>query len=175
MRCTLIATALLVCAPLGPASAGAEPIDATSPPTREGYLFIFGAGGAAELELPGSARVGVSAFVEFEAIDRWLEIELGGQVLAMDGGREASLDLLFKKPFTLTERLELMIGLGPTIAQTRQRSEADRASWGLEAAADFMYWPSRHVGVWLEPAYDVTFSRGVTHALSCTGGPMLGF
>jgi hypothetical protein len=28
-------------------------------------------------------------------------------VLAIEGGREASVDLLFKKPFTITKRLEV--------------------------------------------------------------------
>jgi hypothetical protein len=89
-----------------PGLALAQGTDAASP-SDEGYLLIFGAGGAGELELAGAGHLGLSAFLEIEAIDKWLEIEIGGQVLAIEGGREASVDLLFKKPFTITKRLEV--------------------------------------------------------------------
>jgi hypothetical protein len=164
-----------VCASFIPGLALAQGPDAASSPSDEGYLLIFGAGGAGELELAGAGHLGLSAFLEIEAVDKWLETEIGGQVLAIEGGREASVDLLFKKPFTLTKRLEVMIGLGPALIRTQRRPDPDHTSWGLEAAVDFMYWPRRHVGLWLEPAYEIVLSHGIAHALSCTGGPMLGF
>jgi hypothetical protein len=175
MRLVSINIVPFICASLVPGLALAQGSDAASSLSDEGYLLIVGAGGAAELELAGSGHLGLSAFLEIEAIDKWLEIEIGGQVLAIEGGREASVDLLFKKPFTLTERLEVMIGLGPALIRTQRRSDPDHTSWGIEAALDFMYWPRRHFGLWLEPAYEIVLSGGVAHALSCTGGPMLGF
>jgi hypothetical protein len=46
-----------------PGLALAQGTDAASP-SDEGYLLIFGAGGAGELELAGAGHLGLSAFLE---------------------------------------------------------------------------------------------------------------
>ena len=46
------------------------------------HTIVLGLGGAAEVELgSGSWHPGVNAFIEFEAIPNWLELELGVSVL----------------------------------------------------------------------------------------------
>jgi hypothetical protein len=45
-----------------------------------------------------------------ELLDDWLEIELGAQTLAMEKGRETTLDFLFKKPFKVAPKIEIMVG-----------------------------------------------------------------
>lgn len=139
------------------------------------HAVITGVGGATELEFgPASVHAGLSAFVEYEAVDAWLEIELGVQVLAAEGGVEVPVDLLFKKPFTLSHRLEMMVGLGPEVVRTF-RGSRNGTHWGAELASDFMFWPSPHAGLWVEPTYDFVFRDGISHGLGCTGGAILGW
>ncbi|HVX96139.1 MAG TPA: hypothetical protein VHK47_14605, partial [Polyangia bacterium] len=87
------------------------------------------------METTTAGHSGAAAFLEFEAIDEWLELELGAQLLATAPGREASLDLLLKKPFRVTPRLEVMTGLGLTVIRASGAGET-RTSWGIEAAVD---------------------------------------
>jgi hypothetical protein len=139
------------------------------------HRFIVGAGGAFELELTErSVHGGGSLFLEWEAIDKWLELELGVSALAAEGGVEVPIDLLFKKPFRLSRRIELMVGLGPELVVYR-RTPKDGAFFALEVAADFMFWLSRHVGLWIEPSYELTIRGGVGHSLASTGGLIFGW
>jgi hypothetical protein len=139
------------------------------------HTVIAGVGGATDIELgPASIHRGLSAFVEYEAIDNWLEFEMGVQVLAAEGGIEVPVDLLIKKPFSLTPRWELMVGVGPEVVRTF-RGGKNGTYWGGELAFDFMFWPSRHVGLWVEPTYDLVFRDGVSRGLGCTGGGIVGW
>ena len=174
MKAFTMAVTLLACARLIPAAAHASDAEARSPPPQERYRFVLGAGAAAETETPTAGRFGAAAFLELEAIDGWLELELGAQILATAPGREASLDLLLKKPFRVTPRLEVMTGLGPTVTQASGAGET-RTAWGIEAAVDFMYWPAGRVGFWAEPAYEIVLSGALAQVASCTAGPMLRF
>jgi hypothetical protein len=95
--------------------------------------MIVGAGLALEVA-SGTLKTGVAIFVEYEAIDGILEFELGGQgVWGGEDGRELSADLLAKWPRRITERLEVMIGAGPTVVAT------NNTSWGIEGAIDVMW------------------------------------
>ncbi len=174
MKAFTFGATILACARLIPNAAHATGAGPRSPPPQESYQFVLGAGAAAETETPTAGHFGAAVFLEFEAIDEWLELELGAQILATATGREASLDLLVKKPFRVTPRLEVMTGLGPTVVQSSGAGET-RTAWGIEAAVDVMYWPVGRLGFWAEPAYEIVLSRGFAHALSCTAGPMLRF
>ena len=70
-------------------------------------------GGAGEWGLPGSSSFGPSAAVEFTPHQE-LAGNRGGVSTLFGGGKtEWSTDLLFKKPFTLSDQVEFMIGVGP--------------------------------------------------------------
>ena len=139
------------------------------------HRFIVGAGGAFELEITGaSVHGGGSLFLEWEAIDKWLELELGIAGLAAEGGVEVPIDLLVKKPFRLSRRVELMVGLGPELVLYR-RTPKDGEFFALEVAADFMFWLSPRTGLWLEPSYEVTVRGGIEHSLASTGGVIFGW
>ena len=87
------------------------------------------------------------------------------------GGRgEWDTDLLFKKPFTLSDRLEFMVGIGPQWTFSREGTQT-----GAEFALDFMFWPTadRKFGWFLEPAYSYSFSRGHEQSLSTTVGLLI--
>ena len=139
------------------------------------HTIVVGVGGAVEEELTGgSVHSGANIFLEYKAIDHWLELELGVSVLPADGGHEVPIDFLFKKPFQLTRRLEVMLGFGPEVVNV-SGTENSGTFFGGEAVADFMFWPSRHVGLWVEPSYDFVFHDGLSHGVGSTGGVIFGW
>jgi hypothetical protein len=137
--------------------------------------IIVGVGGAAELELrDGSLHPGANLMVEWDAIENWLEFEVEASVLSADGGVEVPLGLLIKKPFRLARWAEFMIGVGPELV--RVSNPSTKATYGgAQFALDFMFWPSQHVGLWVEPSYDLIFRNAVSHGIGSTGGLLLGW
>jgi hypothetical protein len=147
----------------------------TVPKTEIGRSVVIGAGGAVEVELrKGTSHLGSNVFVEYSAIEDWLELELGLSVFPMYGGAEVSTDFLFKKPFRLADRLECMLGVGPELVRAIHSPDTGTFGGG-ETAADFMFWPSPHVGLWIEPSYDFVFRDGVSHGIGSTGGLIVGW
>ncbi|HEX8796101.1 MAG TPA: hypothetical protein VF765_34360 [Polyangiaceae bacterium] len=146
--------------------------------TRESieHTFIVGVGGAGELELAdGSIHPGANVMLEWDAIEDWLELEIGASILAIEGAAEVPIDLLIKKPFRLGPWSEFMIGVGPEVV--RVTGGPDRGTYfGGEVALDFMFWPwGRRVGLWVEPEYDLVFHNGASGGIGTTGGVLLGW
>lgn len=140
------------------------------------HTIIFGVGGTAELELgEGSLHPGGNVMVEWDAIENWLELEVSTSVLAAEKGIEVPIDLIVKKPFRVTRNFEFMIGIGPELVHVF--TPTTKATYfGGALALDFMYWPSCHVGLWIEPSYDFTLRNGgVSHGLGSTGGLLIGW
>jgi hypothetical protein len=139
------------------------------------HTIILGVGGAGELELAdGSLHPGANVMVEWDAIENWLELEVGASVLTTSHGVEVPVDLLVKKPFKLTRWAEFMVGVGPEVVQVTGGNRG--TDFGGEVALDFMFWPwGRRVGLWVEPEYDVIFHNGATSGLGSTGGVLLGW
>lgn len=139
------------------------------------HTFIVGIGAAGELELGStSGHAGLNAMLEWETIDNWLELELGASILAADGGIELPVDLLVKKPFRLSPRIEYMVGVGPEITRVSNPSTT-AARFGAEAALDVMFWPTHRIGGWVEPAYEVAFHDGVSQSLGLNVGVIVGW
>ena len=86
------------------------------------------------------------------------------------GGSEWDTDLIFKKPFTLSDKVEFMVGVGPQWTYSREGTQT-----GAEFALDFMFWPTpdRKFGWFIEPAYNYSFSRGHEQSLSTTVGLLI--
>ena len=128
---------------------------------------ILELGAAGEWALPGATSYGPSLAVEFTPIKNWLEIEVGVARMFHGGHGEADTDLLFKKPFTLSDQLELMVGVGPQWTFSPEGTKT-----GVEFALDFMYWPTadRKYGWFLEPAYSYSFNSGHEKSFSTTVG-----
>jgi hypothetical protein len=76
-------------------------------------LAIVEIGGSGSWTLSGDSSFGPTVGIEFEPIKNWLEIEVGTGPMFGNGIREWDTDILFKKPFTLFEKVEFMIGAGP--------------------------------------------------------------
>jgi hypothetical protein len=157
----------------GKASAdGPKPVDDEKGEAPDPTI-VLGLGGATELELgDGSLHPGANVMVEWDAIENWLELEVGVSVLAANQGVEVPIDLLVKKPFKLARWAEFMIGIGPEVVQVTGTNKG--TYFGGEVALDFMFWPwGRRVGLWVEPEYDLTYQHGASSGIGITGGVLL--
>ena len=107
----------------------------------------------------GTYSFGPSASVEFPVIKDWLEIETGISPLFRPGQTEWQADLLFKKPFTINEHVEFMVGAGPQLSYATAGGGTKIAS---EFALEWMIWPTkdRKFGWFIEPTYGYAFSPG---------------
>ncbi len=123
----------------------------------------------------GGSSFGPSAAVEVTPIANWLELEAGVTPLFGRHSTEWDTDLLFKKPWTFSDKVEFMAGIGPEWIHTSEQGKTTDSP-GAEAALDFMFWPSgKHkFGWYLEPAYDYSFGRGHEQSVGITGGLLIG-
>jgi hypothetical protein len=137
---------------------------------------IFEIGGAGEWSLQdGAASFGPAVAIEFTPIKDWLEIEAGVSTLFGAGDRtEWGTDLLFKKPFTLSDTVEFMVGVGPEWVHTTEEGKTTDSVAG-EFALDFMFWPwpERKFGWFLEPSYSYDFGKGHEQSLAVSGGLLI--
>jgi len=113
----------------------------------------------------GKLSFGYSIAAEVTPIENWLELELGVSPAYGAHSREWDADFLVKKPWTLSSKVEFMVGLGVTRTHASDYG-ATTNSTGGEIALDFMFWPSlkHQFGWYLEPAYEYDFGR--THEQS---------
>jgi hypothetical protein len=123
----------------------------------------------------GQSSFGPTVAVEATPIENWLELEAGVMPLFRRHSTEWSIDLLFKKPWTLSDKLEFMLGVGPEWIHTNAYG-IKMNSVAAEVAPDFMFWPSRkhRLGWYLEPSYEYKFGPGHEHSLGITGGLLIG-
>jgi hypothetical protein len=154
-------------------SAGAPAQTARSTDEPAAILEI-GAAPSASLSGDG-ATVGPDLAVEFTPIEHWLELEFGvSPQFRRHHSAEWNTDLLFKKPWDLSRRFELMAGLGPEWVHSKAPG-AKRNSLAAEAALDLMYWPTpkHRFGLFIEPAYDYNFSRGHEQSFAVSFGLLI--
>ncbi len=140
-----------------------------------GPAAILEVGAAGEWAVKGSGSShGPSLAVETTPIENWLEIEGGVTPLFSRDQTEWDVDLLFKKPFTLSPTAEFMVGLGPSWSHTVAHG-TNGNTFGAEVALDFMFWPwkGRKVGWYIEPSYGYNFSAGHEQASSVSAGILI--
>lgn len=131
--------------------------------------------GAAERSLTeGNSSFGPTVAVEVTPIENWLELEAGVTPLFRRHSTEWTTDLLFKKPWTLSPKVEFMFGVGPEWIHTNAYGKSMNSA-GVEVAADFMFWPAKKhkFGWYLEPAYDYKFGTDHEHSLGVSGGLLI--
>lgn len=117
----------------------------------------------------GTYSAGPSASVEFTVFKDWLEIETGISPLFRPGQTEWQGDLLFKKPFTISDEVEFMIGAGPELSYATHGGGTNIAS---EFAMEWMFWPTRDrkFGWFVEPTYSYGLSKGHEQSVGVSGG-----
>jgi hypothetical protein len=138
-------------------------------------VAILELGAAASHSLKeNTSSFGPSFAVEVTPIEDWLELEAGLTPLFRSGSTEWDTDLLFKKPWTLSRKLEFMAGIGPEWVHTNEAGARPDSLAG-EAALDFMFWPTRRhkYGLYLEPAWDYDFARGHEQSIGVSGGLLI--
>jgi hypothetical protein len=134
--------------------------------------WVLEIGPAAEWPLQGDTpNYGANIAVEREVIEGWLEIELGMSGLWTTGRGELSWDLLFKKPFTLSPTVELMVGAGPSFSQP---TNGTNGTASITFALDLMVWPKPRMGWFVEPTFSVTPGTGQT-SVGGTAGILFSF
>jgi len=132
-------------------------------------------GGAASWSVTnGGSSFGPTVAVELTPIENWLELELGVTPLFTRHSTEWDTDLLFKKPWTLSKKVEFMLGVGPEWVHTTEYGVTTNSVSG-EAVLDFMFWPSRkhRFGWYLEPGYEYNFGWGHEQSLGINGGILI--
>lgn len=136
---------------------------------------IVEVGGAASQSLSGEgSSFGPNLAVEVTPIENWLELEAGVTPLFARHSTEWDVDLVFKKPWTLSRKAEFMLGVGPEWVHTNRLGTKTNTVAG-EALGDFMFWPAgkHRFGLYLEPAYDYSFARGHEQSLGISGGLLI--
>lgn len=132
-------------------------------------------GGAASWNFKGGgSSFGPTVAFEVTPIENWLELEAGVTPLFNRHSTEWDTDLIFKKPWTLSKKVEFMLGVGPAWVHTNQHG-AQANSVSAEIAPDFMFWrsPKHKFGFYVEPAYEYNFGRGREQSLGITGGLLI--
>ena len=122
----------------------------------------------------GGSSFGPTVAIEVTPIEHWLELEAGVTPLFSRHSKEWDTDLLFKKPWTLSPKVEFMPGVGPEWIHTRKYGVTTNAVAG-EAALDFMFWPTaqRRFGWYVEPAYEYSFGRGHEQSVGMSAGLLI--
>jgi hypothetical protein len=129
---------------------------------------ILEIGGSGNWNLSDPSSFGPTVAIEFTPIENWLEIEVGTGPMFGKGIREWDTDILFKKPFTLSDKVEFMIGAGPQWGNAFNGS----TNAGVVVAGDFMIWPTpdRKLGWFVEPSYSYSFIGGHQQSLGVSLG-----
>jgi len=138
------------------------------------HALVLEIGTAGEWPLDGSRpNFGGTIAAEITPIENWLELEFGLTMLGTAGHTEVSGDILFKKPFQLSPTVEFMIGAGPSLSRTLNGPERGTAV-SAEFALDFMFWPTKNLGWYIEPTWSINPRNGQQSA-AISIGILIGF
>jgi len=155
---------------LGAGNARAQSVD------EKAEHAVVEIGGAAFRSVTGddASSFGPSIAVEVTPVKNWLELEFGTTALFRRHSTEWGTDLLFKKPWDLSPKVEFMFGIGPEWNHSNQFGSKTNSVSG-EAVADFMFWPSHahRFGWYLEPTYEYNFARGHEQSVGVTAGLLI--
>ena len=131
------------------------------PPRDDDHSVVYELGWAGDYShAEGFHAKGATFAFEVTPVPDRLELEVGVTAIRANGVTETSVDLLFKKPWTLSKHIEFMAGVGPEVIHA---SGAEAGTfWGLSAVGDLMFWPTKNVGLYVEPGYEAAFRAGTT-------------
>ncbi|MGA2589914.1 MAG: hypothetical protein ABSH32_08380 [Bryobacteraceae bacterium] len=167
-----ITFAVLIVAFLSSGNAFAQPVDQSVDKEPAAVVEL---GGSLGWNLKdGGLSFGPTLAVEVTPIENWLELEMGVTATFGYHSTEWDTDLLFKKPWILSEKVEFMFGAGPVWVHTREHGMTTN-SVGGEVVLDFMFWPAvkHRLGWYLEPGYEYNFGRGHERSVGISGGLLI--
>lgn len=149
--------------------------NAAAQSTEKQHVAVVELGGAAFWNVKDAASsFGPSIALEVTPIENRLELEVGTAALFRPHSTEWGTDIVFKKPWDLSKKVELMLGAGPEWVHS-QLYGVTANSVSAEAVADLMFWRSaKHkFGWYLEPTYECNFARGHEQSLGFTAGLLI--
>jgi hypothetical protein len=152
-----------------------SPSNASAQSERDEPAAVVELGGAGGRSLKDGGSIGgADVAVEFTPIENWLVLEAGTTPLFGRHSAEWDTDLLFKKPWTLSRKVEFMIGIGPEWVHSRDNSVTANAV-DMEVVLDFMFWPSaeHRFGWFIEPGLDQNFGRGYERSIGISAGLLI--
>ena len=132
-------------------------------------------GAVAEWAIPGGDfGFGPSVGIEHTLIKDWLEIELEVSPVFGAGRTDWDTEFIFKKPFELSDKIEVMPGIGPAWLYKTSNGQ-NTSSFGAVALVDVQIWPSpeRKYGWFIEPSYTYDFGREHEQSLGVTFGLLI--
>ena len=132
----------------------------------EAHLYnIIGAKATGLADNLGEAGGGATLFYERSLLQGWLEVELGGSVLAVGEHTIVPVDLVFKLPFGCNHVLfEHYVGAGAALDLVFAEHDTEVYP-GLVAVAGAYLWLTETFGLDLELSYSVVFETHVVHEL----------
>jgi hypothetical protein len=136
---------------------------------------IIEIGGASEWSSGNSGfSFGPSIALEVTPVQNWLEVEAGVTPLFGNNHTEWNTDVVLRKPFDLSDTVELEVGLGPEWIHATGGAEAG-SSFGVEAVLELQFWPwsGRKLGWFFEPSYGYDFGRGHEQSLGVSVGLLI--
>ena len=136
----------------------------------------IGIGIASEWDAPSRVTIfGLSAAIEYTAIKDWLEIEASVSPLFGKSQTEWNTELVVKKPFSLSDKVEVTFGVGPAWLHKIGGGETTDSAGGV-VVLDFQFWPlpERRLGWFLEPSYGYDFGKGHKQSLGVSVGLLFG-
>ena len=123
----------------------------------------------------GAATFAPNIAAECTPIENRLELEVGVSPFFTHHSTEWDTDFLFKKPWDISRKAEVMLGLGPQWAHLRHSGKT-QDSFSAELAGDFMFWPAgkHRFGWFVEPVYDFSFAGGHQQSIGMSAGLLIG-
>jgi len=174
---TLAGACLFLCLPAHGQRLATSPTDHGQGAVEEkDPIAILEVGAATSWDIRGGAATfAPNLAAEVTPIENWLELEAGVSPFYTSKSTEWDTDLLFKKPWTISRKVEFMLGVGPEWVHLRENFRTSNSIAG-EVAGDFMFWPTgRHrFGWFLEPAFDHSFASGHQQSIGMSGGLLIG-
>ena len=144
-----------------------------TPGDDEDHAVVFEMGWAGDWSQSEGLQHGGTFAIEVTPIEKWLELEIGVAAIRAHASTELPVDVLFKKPWRLSRQFEFMLGGGPELVHVTGLEP--KTFWGLSAVLDFMFWPRKNIGWYLEPGYEMTFRDGTSHhGLGFAAGLLIG-
>ena len=144
-----------------------------APVEDDDHAIVFELGAAGDWSRSEGFHPGGTFAFEVTPVEHWLELEVGFTAIHGDDGTEMPVDVLFKKPWRFSPAFEFMVGVGPELIHVTGPDHG--TFWGLSSVLDFMFWPRKNIGWYVEPGYELTVRDGTTrHGLAIAAGLLIG-
>jgi hypothetical protein len=117
---------------------------------------------------------GVGLFYKILAVPDWLLVEVAAKSVFGEHGTHIPLELSFRKPFHIGERLHLAPGIGPLLILAFHEGETETV-FGIGGGLGVSYWLTSWGGIKMELGYELHFEEELSHELVVAAGLVFGW